>query len=78
MGLALLSLQRLDSAAVGGLLVAALLIPHLLTAPLVGLVIDRSRAPRMPGGRRGRRGVFGAALLSTAALAWAGTDSSPL
>jgi MFS family permease len=44
--LVLLALQRTNSAAVGGALVAALLVPHVVAAPAVGLLIDRARRPR--------------------------------
>jgi MFS family permease len=44
--LVLLALQRTGSAAVGGGLVAALLIPHVVAAPAVGAFIDRARRPR--------------------------------
>lgn len=56
----LLALDRAGSAAHGGLLIAALLVPHVVAAPLVGLLADRSRRPTLliaigPG-------VFGASL----------------
>jgi MFS family permease len=44
--LVLLALQRTGSAAVGGALLAALLIPHVLAAPAVGLLTDRARSRR--------------------------------
>ena len=44
--LVLLALQRTGSAGLGGALVAALLLPHVLAAPAVGLVTDRVRQPR--------------------------------
>jgi MFS family permease len=44
--LVLLALRRTDSAAIGGLLVAALLIPHVVAAPVVGMLADRSRRPQ--------------------------------
>jgi Major Facilitator Superfamily len=43
--LALLALERDGRAAAGGLLVAALLAPHVIAAPLVGALADRSRHP---------------------------------
>src|ERR687883_965734 len=43
--LVLLALQRTGSAAVGGLLVAALLVPHVVAAPLVGALADAARRP---------------------------------
>ena len=44
--LVLLALDRLGSARAGGVLVAALLIPHVVAAPVVGLLTDRIRQPR--------------------------------
>lgn len=44
--LVLLALAELNSAAVGGLLLAVLLVPHVVAAPVVGVVVDRSRHPR--------------------------------
>jgi MFS family permease len=44
--LVLLALDRLGSAGAGGVLVAALLIPHVVAAPGVGLLADRIRQPR--------------------------------
>ena len=44
--LVLLALDRLGSAGAGGLLVAALLIPHVVAAPGVGWLADRIRQPR--------------------------------
>jgi MFS family permease len=65
-GLALLALERTGSAGLGGMLVAVLLVPHVLAAPVVGLLVDRSRRP---GVLLGAAAIgFGAALL-TAALA---------
>ena len=43
--LVLLALQRTGSAAVGGALVAALLVPHVVAAPAVGWLTDRARRP---------------------------------
>jgi MFS family permease len=43
--MALLGLQRVGDVAVGGLLVAVLLVPHVVAAPLVGVLADRSRRP---------------------------------
>lgn len=42
----ILAVQRLDDVALGGLLVAASLAPSIVAAPLVGVVLDRSRHPR--------------------------------
>jgi MFS family permease len=43
--LVLLALERTRSAALGGLLVAALLVPHVVAAGVVGAAADRSRRP---------------------------------
>src|SRR3954471_23305542 len=43
--LVLLALERVRSAALGGLLVAALLVPHVVAAGVVGAAADRSRRP---------------------------------
>ena len=43
--LVLLALEQGKGAAVGGLLVAALLVPHVLAAPALGLAVDRSGRP---------------------------------
>lgn len=45
--LTLLALQRTGSTAVGGALVAALLVPHVVAAPLVGVLTDRARRLRL-------------------------------
>lgn len=44
--LVLLALERTGSAAVGGLLVAVLLVPQVVAAPAIGLLTDRARQPR--------------------------------
>ena len=64
--LALLALERTGNAGLGGVLVAVLLLPHVLAAPVVGLLVDRSRRPAVLLGAAAIG--FGAALL-TAALA---------
>jgi MFS family permease len=64
-GLALLALQRTDSAAVGGVLVAALLVPHVVAAPVVGLLADRARRPQRVVAAAAIG--FGTALVLTAA-----------
>jgi MFS family permease len=64
--LALLALERTGSAGLGGVLVAVLLVPHVVAAPVVGLLADRSRRPGLLIG--GAAVVFGAAML-TAGLA---------
>lgn len=63
-GLTLLALQRTDNAAVGGLLVGALLVPHVVAAPVVGLLADRTRRPALVVAVAAA--AFGAALLVTA------------
>jgi MFS family permease len=63
--LVLLALQRTGSAAIGGALVAALLIPHVVAAPAVGLLTDRARSPR--------RVLAAAALAFAATLAFVAT-----
>ncbi len=45
-GLVLLAFERLNSAAVGGLLVAVPLAPQVVAAPAIGLLTDRARQPR--------------------------------
>ena len=45
-GLLLLSMERTGSPGLGGLLVAALLVPHVVAAPMVGLLADRARRPQ--------------------------------
>jgi hypothetical protein len=47
LALVLLALDRSNSTRVGGALVAALLVPQVLASPLVGLVTDRARSPRL-------------------------------
>src|SRR3954468_7295027 len=44
--LPILAVQRLHDVAIGGGLVAASLAPSVIVAPLVGVVLDRSRHPR--------------------------------
>lgn len=43
--LPILAVQQLDNVAAGGVLVAALLAPSVLAAPLVGAILDRSQRP---------------------------------
>ncbi|WP_375430477.1 MFS transporter [uncultured Friedmanniella sp.] len=43
--LVLLALERTGSAGTGGLLIAALLVPQVVAAPVVGLLTDRARRP---------------------------------
>jgi MFS family permease len=62
--LTLLSLQRVGSAALGGVLVAVLLVPHVLAAPVVGMLVDRSARPAAL--LAGSAVLFGATLAFTA------------
>lgn len=64
LALVLLALDRADSARVGGALVAALLVPQVLAAPGIGLITDRTGAPRLVLG--GAALGFAAALVVTA------------
>jgi MFS family permease len=65
MALALLALERTGSAGLGGALVAVLLVPHVLAAPVVGLAVDRARRPGLLLGAAAAG--FGLALLVAAA-----------
>jgi MFS family permease len=47
LALVLLALDRVDSARVGGALVAALLVPQVVAAPGIGLITDRTGAPQL-------------------------------
>ncbi|MET9498321.1 MFS transporter [Streptomyces sp. NPDC006552] len=62
-GLVLLALERTHSAGLGGALVAALMIPHVVAAPVLGAMADRVR----------RRRLFHASCLITYGLGLAGT-----
>jgi hypothetical protein len=64
LALVLLALDRVNSARVGGALVAALLVPQVLAAPGVGLITDRTGAPRLVLG--GAALGFAVALVVTA------------
>ncbi len=70
--LLLLAAQRTGSASTGGAAVAALLVPHVVAAPVVGLLADRASRPRLvvAGAALG----FGCAL----AVAAAGLGRLPL
>src|SRR5215213_8052534 len=63
--LVLLALNRLGNAGAGGVLVAALLIPHVVAAPGVGLLADRIQQPRWV--ITGAAGGFAASLAGVAA-----------
>src|SRR5215210_1135436 len=65
-GLVLLGVERLESAAVGGLLVAVLLVPHVVAAPMVGLLADRARRPQLVVAAAAI--AFGLAIGSTGAV----------
>ena len=64
--LVLLALERTGSAAIGGTMVAALLIPHVVAAPLVGVLVDRARQPRWV--LASAMLIFAGSLFSTAVL----------
>ncbi|MBM0232785.1 MFS transporter [Micromonospora sp. STR1_7] len=64
--LVVFALERTGSAAVGGTLVATLLIPHVVAAPLVGALVDRSRRPTAV--LAGAITVFAGALAAPVAL----------
>jgi sugar phosphate permease len=67
--LTLLALERTGGAAAGGVLVAAMLVPHVVAAPVAGLVADRARRPQLLTGA--------AALLLAGALAVAAVGVGP-
>src|SRR2546426_918240 len=62
--LVLLALERGDGAGVGGLLVAALFVPHVLAAPVLGLLVDR--VARAEAVLAGACAVFAAGLAAPA------------
>jgi MFS family permease len=64
--LVLLALDRAGSAAIGGTMVAALLVPHVVAAPLVGVLVDRARQPRWV--LAAAMLIFAGSLFSAAAL----------
>lgn len=63
--LVLLGLQRTGDPFVSGLLVACLMLPHVLTAPVVGWALDRSKRARWI--LASAAGTFGVSLVITAA-----------
>ncbi|MFD4557865.1 MFS transporter [Streptomyces sp. NPDC058469] len=65
-GLVMLASQRADSPALGGALVAALMIPHVAAAPLAGALADSVRRRRLFHG--GAVTLYGAGLAALAAL----------
>jgi predicted MFS family arabinose efflux permease len=65
--LVLLALDRTDSAAFGGQLLAALLVPHVLAAPAAGALADRTRHRRAV--HAAGLALFGAALAGCALMA---------
>ncbi|MEU0428563.1 MFS transporter [Streptomyces canus] len=64
--LVMLSTQRADSPALGGALVAALMIPHVAAAPVAGALADTVRRRRLFHG--GAVTLYGAALAALAVL----------
>ncbi|RKS80447.1 MFS transporter [Motilibacter peucedani] len=64
--LVLLAIDSGHGAGLGGLLVGALMLPHVLAAPAVGVLTDRARGPQHVAGA-GAAG-FAVALAATAAL----------
>jgi hypothetical protein len=64
--LALLALQRSGGVAFGGVLVAVLLAPHVLAAPVVGALADRVRRPQLLVA--GASAGYGASLVAAALL----------
>jgi len=69
----LLAVDRTGSAALGGVLVAALMIPHVVAAPLIGAFGDRTRRPRLfytVALLTFASSLAGCALLLAAAPAW--------
>ncbi|MEV6766251.1 MFS transporter [Streptomyces sp. NPDC051105] len=65
-GLVMLATQRAGSPALGGALVAALMIPHVAAAPVVGALADSVRRRRLFHG--GAVTLYGAALAALAVL----------
>ena len=64
--LVLLAVERTGSAAFGGLLVAALMVPHVVAAPPAGALADTVRHRR--GFHGGLLGLYGGALVAVAAM----------
>ncbi|MGC4868457.1 MFS transporter [Micromonospora sp. DT53] len=64
--LVIFALDRTGSATVGGMFVATLLLPHVVAAPLVGALVDRSRRPAAV--LAGTIAVFAGALAAPVAL----------
>jgi MFS family permease len=62
----LLVLERTGDAGLGGLLVAALMVPHVVAAPVIGAIADRARRRRLL--YLGAFAGFGAALIGSVAL----------
>ncbi|MEV3970167.1 MFS transporter [Streptomyces sp. NPDC050698] len=65
-GLVMLAAQRADSPALGGALVAALMVPHVAAAPVAGALADTVRRRRLFHG--GGVALYGVALAALAAL----------
>jgi hypothetical protein len=70
--LVLLATQRADSPTLGGALVAALMIPHVAAAPVVGVLADSVRRRRLFHG--GAVAFYGAALVALAFLVGTADD----
>ena len=69
-GLILLALERTSTASFGGILVAAFMLPHVLAAPLVSALADRTRHPRLV--HASGPILFGTALALGEAVGWRG------
>ncbi|MEU2427325.1 MFS transporter [Streptomyces sp. NPDC007851] len=74
--LVMLATQRADSAALGGALVAALMIPHVAAAPVAGALADTVRRRRLLHG--GAVTLYGVALVALAVLVGRTHDSPVL
>ncbi|MFJ4200049.1 MFS transporter [Streptomyces sviceus] len=70
--LVMLAARRADSPALGGALVAALMIPHVAAAPVVGILADSVRRRRLFHG--GAVSLYGAALVALALLVGTADD----
>jgi hypothetical protein len=74
--LVVLATQRADSPALGGALVAALMIPHVAAAPVVGVLADSVRRRRLFHGSA--VALYGAALVALAFLVGTADDAVTL
>lgn len=75
-GLVLLAVDRRGSAAFGGALVAALMVPHVLAAPVVGFAVDRVRHRR--AFHAGMLVAYGCGLAAVAQSAGRAPDAAVL